>query len=124
MKYKLQKGTVRITGMEFFAYHGVQPEEQITGNRYVVDIEVQANVKKAALDDDLSGTVDYGVLYRISEEVMKMPAKLLEHLAYRIAQKSLQQIKAIVEIQVTVRKMNPPVGGVCKESSASLTLTR
>jgi dihydroneopterin aldolase len=124
MSYKLHQGIIRISGMEFFAYHGVNPEEQIIGNRYKVDIEARAQVSQAALHDKLEGTVDYGELHRISAAVMQQSAKLLEYLAYQIAEQSLDQLAELEEITVRVRKQNPPVGGLVSESSAEITLSR
>lgn len=124
MNYNLGPGIIRITGMTFYAFHGVMQEEQQLGNRYTVDIEARANVHKAAKEDQLDGTVDYGVLYAITSDSMKENHQLLEHIAYRIGTKALDQLKLLDEIKVTVKKSNPPVGGLVEESSAEIRLNR
>ncbi len=124
MRYKLAAGEVRLKSVEFFAYHGVQPEEQKIGNRYVVDIWAKGDVELAAKEDTLQGTIDYSLLYQISKEVMAKPAKLLEHIAYSIAERSLDEITIIQSIKVRVAKMNPPIGALAKESSATINLSR
>lgn len=124
MKYKLAPGEVRLNSIEFFAFHGVQAEEQKIGNRYVVDILAKGNLSLAANEDHLDGTIDYSTLYRITKEVMEQPAKLLENLAFKIAEKALDEIELIDSIEVKVAKMNPPIGALAKESSATLTLSR
>ncbi|MFC2187219.1 dihydroneopterin aldolase [Peijinzhouia sedimentorum] len=124
MKYKLAPGEVRLKSIEFFAFHGVQAEEQKIGNRYVVDISAKGDLGLAAKEDNLNGTIDYCILYRITREVMTQPAKLLEHLAFKIAEKALNEITLIDSIEVKVAKMNPPIGALAKESSATLTLSR
>ena len=124
MKYKLAPGEVRLNSIEFFAFHGVQAEEQKIGNRYVGDILAKGNLSLAANEDHLDGTIDYSTLYRITKEVMEQPAKLLENLAFKIAEKALNEITLIDSIEVKVAKMNPPIGALAKESSATLTLSR
>jgi 7,8-dihydroneopterin aldolase/epimerase/oxygenase len=124
MKYKLAPGEVRLNSIEFFAFHGVQAEEQKIGNRYVVDILAKGNLSLAANEDHLDGTIDYSTLYRITKEVMEQPSKLLENLAFKIAEKALNEITLIDSIEVKVAKMNPPIGALAKESSATLTLSR
>lgn len=124
MNYNLAPGIIRITGMTFYAFHGVMQEEQQIGNRYTVDIEARANVHSAATLDQLSGTVDYGVLYAIASEIMKEKHQLLEHLAYLIGTKALDQLDLLDEIKVCIRKANPPVGGLVEESSAEIRLNR
>jgi len=124
MKYKLATGEVRLKSLEFFAFHGVHAEEQKIGNRYVVDIWAKGDVTSAAVEDNLRGTIDYSILYEIAEKVMQKPTKLLEHLAYTIAEKALNEIALIQSIKVKVAKMNPPIGALAKESSATISLSR
>lgn len=124
MNYNLAPGIIRITGMTFYAYHGVMPQEQQIGNRYTVDIEARAHVREAAQKDQLSGTVDYGVLYALTSEVMKEKHQLLEHIAYLIGSKAMDQLSLLDEIKVKIKKANPPVGGLVQESSAEICLNR
>ena len=49
---------IELAGMEFFSYHGHYDEEQIVGNRFVVDLKVNADFSRASLSDDLFDTVD------------------------------------------------------------------
>ena len=124
MKYKISLGEVQLKSVEFFAFHGVQAEERKVGNRYIVNICAKGDLKLAATDDNLHGTIDYSILYAIAKKVMEQPTKLLEHLAFKIAQNALDQIDLIQSIEVKVAKMNPPIGALAKESSATLTLSR
>ena len=65
-------GRITLEGIEFFAYHGYYQEERKTGNRYSVDISVEANLEQAAEEDSLKETVNYEKLYRmVSEEMQK-----------------------------------------------------
>ena len=40
--------TIRIKGLEIFAYHGVNPEEKENGQKFILDIAMQADISHAA----------------------------------------------------------------------------
>jgi dihydroneopterin aldolase len=109
-------GTVSLEGMEFFARHGFHEEERKLGNRYGVDITVEAALEAAAMDDDIAGTVNYEALYRIVREEMEKPSKLLEHVAGRILDRTCHAFPSIQSVEVSICKFNPPVGGICERS--------
>lgn len=109
-------GTIALEGLEFFAYHGYYPEEQLIGNKYALDITVQTDFHEAARHDKLSETVNYATLYQIATKVMKEPAKLLEHIAFKVIASIREHYPNVATITVKVSKFNPPVGGVCARS--------
>jgi dihydroneopterin aldolase len=51
--------TIALHGAEFFARHGYYPEEQILGNRFIVDIEVSYDNDLSDQSDNLEDTVNY-----------------------------------------------------------------
>lgn len=109
-------GTIALEGLEFFAYHGYYPEEQLIGNKYALDIIVHTDFMEAAKHDKLSETVNYGTLYQIASKVMKEPAKLLEHIAFKVIENIREHYPNVAKITVKVSKFNPPLGGVCARS--------
>lgn len=117
-------GWIALEGMEFFAYHGFYDEERKIGNRYEVEIRVETDFDRASEDDLLEHTVDYGQLYQIVSEEMQQSAKLLERLAGKIAGRVLQEIAPVLQVEITLSKLNPPLGGLCKKSSITLTKSR
>ncbi len=48
--------------MSLFAYHGVLSEERTLGQRFLVDLEVDADLRAAGERDELAQTVDYARL--------------------------------------------------------------
>ena len=38
--------TIRIKGLEIFAYHGVNPEEKENGQKFILDIAMQADISR------------------------------------------------------------------------------
>nr|WKN39047.1 dihydroneopterin aldolase [Tunicatimonas sp. TK19036] len=111
---------ILLEGLEFFAYHGYHQEERKTGNRYNVDVLVEADVKQAAIQDQLKETIDYAKLYQTVKEEMEQPAKLLEHIGYRIIQQILEEFPQVTAVEVQVSKFNPPLGGVCRRACVTL----
>jgi dihydroneopterin aldolase len=109
-------GTISLEGLEFFAYHGFYPEEQRIGNKYALDITVQTDFTEAAQHDKLSETVNYATLYQVAAKVMQEPAKLLEHIAFKVISSVREHYPDIALVTVKVSKFNPPVGGVCARS--------
>ena len=71
-------GLIQIEGMEFYAYHGHYEEERIVGNRFLIDIDIKTNTKKAESSDRFTGYeiqnkrtassfyLDYGIQYSFS----------------------------------------------------------
>jgi dihydroneopterin aldolase len=116
MEHATASGTVSLEGMAFFARHGFYEEERKLGNRYEVDIAVETPLHDAATNDELTGTVNYEGLYRIVREEMETPSKLLEHVAGRILERTCREFPAILSVEVSISKFNPPIGGVCERS--------
>jgi dihydroneopterin aldolase len=117
-------GRISLEGMEFFAYHGFYEEERKIGNRYEVDITVETDFDKASEDDLLEHTVDYGQLYQLISEEMQRSTQLLERLAGRISQRVLDEIEAVKTAEVSISKLNPPLGGLCKRARITLSKSR
>jgi len=113
-------GQITLEGMEFFAHHGVSDEEQKTGNRYSVDICIDADLQAPCLSDDLADTLNYGRIYVIIAEEMQTRSRLLEHLAYRIILRLKEEFTGMLKVTLHVSKYNPPVGGVVHRSKVTL----
>ncbi len=100
-----------LKGMVFYGYHGVAPEEQKLGQRFIVDLEMERDLSKAGLSDDPDDTVNYALVFDRVKEIMEGPSrKLLENLAETIAQQILDSF-AIDAIHVRVKKPEVPMQG-------------
>ena len=95
-------------------------EETVIGSEYRVDLWVDADLTVASSSDDLKDTPDYVVLNQIVVEEMKVPSRLLEHVAQRIIERIRSTVKDLDHIQVRVSKINPPVGGDVQSVSVLL----
>jgi dihydroneopterin aldolase len=114
-------GKVILQGLEFHAYHGIYPHERSSGNKFEVDVEVETQFSASAFHDDLSGTVDYEDLYALVKSEMDKPSKLLETVGHAIAVRALETFPNALSVIVNISKFNPPIGGVCKKATVSVT---
>jgi dihydroneopterin aldolase len=117
-------GRVALEGLSFHAYHGVYAHERDTGNNFEVDIAVETDFSLAAARDDLNGTVDYEVLYRIVKDEMEKPSRLIETVAEKIVNDVLNELPAVIKVDLTIAKLTPPIGGKCQKASVSISKKR
>src|SRR5690242_19949078 len=97
-------GIIKISGIKLYAYHGCHEEESIIGGNYVVDLTIETNFEEAAQKDDLEKTVDYDKVYGVVKREMKIPSKLIEHVAKRIAEALIKEMQKIDGIEAMVTK--------------------
>jgi len=115
-------GLIFIEGMEFYAFHGHYREEQIVGNRFLIDVTIETNMEKPMESDNLRDAVNYQRAYEIVKLEMQKKSHLLEHIAGRILNALYVEMEEIKKATVKVTKMNPPVGG--KIYSVSVVMSR
>ena len=106
------------------AYHGVLPQERLTGNDYRVSVSAFCPALPAVGTDDVRHTVNYAEMYRIVREEMGTPSNLVEHVAGRIARHLLRQFAMAGSVHVSITKLNPPMGGQCAGAGVELDMTR
>jgi dihydroneopterin aldolase len=90
--------------------HGVLPEERERAQPFSLDIVAWVDTAAAQQSDALSDTVDYGALAQLASEVVSQRSyQLLEALAGRLADALLGTDSRLEAIEVTVRKLRPPL---------------
>jgi dihydroneopterin aldolase len=115
-------GLIQIEGMEFYSFHGHYREERIVGNKFIVDLIIEAEMEAAAKSDNLKDAVNYQRAYELVKEQMELKSYLLEHIASRILDAIYAEMEGIKKVTVKVSKLNPPMGG--KIGTVSVVLTR
>jgi dihydroneopterin aldolase len=115
-------GLIQIEGMEFYSFHGHYKEEQIVGNRFLVDLTIETDMSKSMESDNLKDAVNYQRAYELVKMQMEQKSHLLEHIAGRILEAVFSEMEGIAKATVKVSKMNPPMGG--KIQSVSVVITR
>ena len=96
---------LRVTGT-----HGVLPEERDRAQPFSVDILAWVDMAAAQESDDLADTVDYGALAQTAADVVAGRSyRLLEALSGRLASALLIVDPRLEAVEVTVRKLRPPL---------------
>lgn len=114
-------GFIEIEGMEFYAYHGHYEEEQIVGNRFLIDLKIETDCSKAAKSDNIEDAVNYQSAYKIIKAEMKKKSNLIENIAGRIINALYDNLDNMKSVTVKLSKMNPPMGGKIKKVSITMT---
>jgi len=114
-------GIIEIEGMEFYAYHGCFTEEQIVGNKFLVNLRIEADCSKAKTTDNINDAVNYQIAYDVIKNEMEKKSHLLENIANRILESLFNKMSGIKIATVKVSKINPPLGGKIKSVSVTLT---
>lgn len=104
-------GHIAIEGMQFYSHHGFYKEEQVLGGKFTVDVYLETDFNEAALQDDLTKTIDYEQVYRLTKAEMEIHARLIEHVCQRILQKIKNTYPHLKKLKVRVSKHNPPMKG-------------
>ena len=120
---KLMSSKIYLRNVRFHAFHGVLPLEGIVGNDYLVNLVLDYDFSSAMKTDDLQGTLNYAEVYQKVREEMVVPSKLLEHVAGRIAHRLFSDFPEIQKLQLSITKVNPPMGGDSDGAGVEVVLT-
>lgn len=101
---------IRMDGLKFYAFHGVHPQEAHVGAEFTINLRLKTDFRGAAQTDELDGTVNYALVYEAVKAEMNIPSQLLEHVAYRIANRLFREFGLLTEIKIELFKQNPPIG--------------
>ncbi|WP_426329723.1 dihydroneopterin aldolase [Pedobacter sp. R-06] len=115
------KQTVALKDVKCFALHGYYPEEQLIGNHFVVDLVTEFTPQ--GFDDELAQTVNYEDLNHVILEEMKHTQKILETVLKNIISKVIELYPFVDLVQVSMKKLNPPMPGQIGHSFVKLTYT-
>lgn len=115
---------ITMTGLRFFAHHGVLPEERRRGQAFYVDLAMDCAGPLPA-GDRLDETVDYAAVYdMVRQVVIGGPHQLLETVVDRIARQVLAHFPPVTAVTVTVRKPQAPLPGLFQDVAVSARLVR
>ena len=105
--------TITLKNCAFFARHGALESEEELGQRFFVDIEMVVAPTRPLDQDDLEGTVDYGVVFSVAEQIVERERfNLIEALADRIGNAVCEQFESVELARITVRKPSVPIAGI------------
>mgnify|MGYP001212241934 FL=1 len=122
----LEDDTISLVGIVLYGYHGARLEERTLGQRFVVDVDLYADLQIASESDDLANTVNYSEVYQVVETIIGgEPVNLIETLAERIAETLLSHFSLVHKTRVRVAKPGVAIAGsVLHEAAVSVFRSR
>ena len=124
MENKKHIGIIELEDMEFYAGHGCYSLEQIVGNRFRVNLSIEADLTVPMQSDDVTTTVNYLSVYEMVEQEMKTTSHILEYVASRILDRLLREFSAVESATIKISKMSPPLGGKVDRVSVTIKKSR
>ncbi len=116
----MQTSYIFINEVRFHAFHGVMPQEKAVGADFLVSLRVGYAIEGAMASDNVADTVSYADMFEIVKKEMAIPSNLLEHVAGRIIKQLNSTFTAITSIDLSITKVNPPMGADCKGAGVEI----
>jgi 7,8-dihydroneopterin aldolase/epimerase/oxygenase len=89
------------------AFHGVFPEEQVTGGEFEVNLDV--SFEEQGILEELKDSISYTHLLDLVKASMKVSKPLLETVCQEIAAEIKAAYPFVGEINITISKLAPPI---------------
>lgn len=119
-RVRIESSYIILNEVRFHVFHGVMPQERVTGGDFLMTLRVGYPLAAAVMSDNVADTLDYASLYQLVEQEMQEPSNLLEHVAGRIAKTIEKTYPHVSSIDLTLTKFNPPMGADCKGASVEI----
>jgi 7,8-dihydroneopterin aldolase/epimerase/oxygenase len=117
--------TIFIKGLVIHARHGVMKHETEVGQRFVIDIELYADLSESSRSDRLSDTISYSNVVETATDAFKNANyKLLERAAGAVADAILLAFPRVRAVKVTVHKPHAPIAEIFEDVGVVLTRNR
>ena len=112
---------IKITDLEVFANHGVFPEENTLGQKFVFTIKLYTDTRLAGKTDDLENSINYGdVASFVTEYTKTHTVKLLETATEELAEAMLLRYDMVKGVSVEIKKPWAPIGLPLREASVKI----
>ncbi|MCO5129885.1 MAG: dihydroneopterin aldolase [Xanthobacteraceae bacterium] len=117
--------TIFIRGLVMHARHGVMIHETEVGQRFVIDLDLTADLSESSRTDRLADTVSYSDVVACASAAFKdTNYKLLERAAGAVAEAILAAFPRISSVRVTVHKPHAPIAAIFDDVGVILTRGR
>lgn len=113
---------ITIDKLEVFANHGVYPEENVLGQKFIISVVLYTSTRKAGVTDELSFSVNYGeVSHFIRKYMTEHTWKLLECAAEHLAQAILLEYPLVKKLDLEIQKPWAPIALPLNTVSVKIT---
>ena len=117
--------SIFLKGLVFYGYHGVMPEENKVGCRFLINVSCDLDFSSATLSDELEDTISYADLFNsVQRAFEEKQFKLLEALAHHIIDQLFATYPQLNRIKIRVSKLEAPIAISVGEFGVSLIRER
>ena len=120
---RIMNNYIFLSDVRFHAFHGVMPQERTVGADFAVSVRIGYDFSQAAHTDEVADTLSYADVFDILKEEMAVPSRLLEHVAGRMVNAIRQKFVKVESIDLTLTKLNPPMGADCAGAGVEMHWT-
>ncbi len=114
-----------IKGLKLFAYHGVNPEEKVDGQNFILDITATLNADTAKQSDNVDDTVSYAKIIKTVRAVFTEKSyDLIETAANKVGVSVMQAYPRLDSVTVLLMKPEAPVKADFEYVAVEETITR
>ncbi len=99
-----------VKGLKLFAYHGVNEEEKINGQNFVLDIDAFVDIGVPCRSDCVDDTVSYAKIIKETTKIFTAQKDdLLERAAQRVADGLFESFDKIQSLRILLKKPEAPI---------------
>ena len=101
---------ILIRNLKIFAYHGVNPEEKMQGQNFILDIDAFVDISVPCKTDNVDDTVSYAEI--IEETVRIFTSRkddLVERAAERVSESLFERFEKIQALRILLKKPDAPI---------------
>ena len=114
-----------VRGLALHARHGVNKEEQVLGQRFILHVGVWLDFSAAGKTDKIGDTISYADVIAVTEKAFTSQwFYLLEKGAEQIAQALFEAFDRVMTVDVTIEKPGAPIASMFDTVGVTITRTR
>ena len=109
---EFERDKIVLKDLEAVACHGVNPEEKVRPQRFLISVMIYADIRAAAKSDNVDDTVSYSAVKKVVKSFVEENSfDLIETLAAGMAKLLLQKFPLAKGVSVEVKKPDAPMSG-------------
>lgn len=121
----MNKTKIELKSLEFYARHGLLPEEAALGQRFSIDLNLRLADGLQFQSDDIEATINYALVYeRVKDIFLSRRFNLLEAAAEAIAVDLLDNFPLLTQVTVKIQKPSVPVDCICQYFAVEINRCR
>ena len=118
-------GKILLRDLHIFAYHGVNPEEKLYGQTFLIDADLTVDLTAAVRGDDLAQTVNYAKAAKtIRQTLTEQRFDLIETAADETARALFCAYPAVLALRLRLKKPDAPMKADCAFAAVEIERKR